>query len=65
MQPKQPSGPKASQSAWARAVAMVRERLDRAVKLEQSDAILQVDVDALNVEPRQGQSRPPKPDRAD
>jgi hypothetical protein len=65
MQPKQSSGPKASQSAWARAVAMVRERLDRAVKLEQSDAILQIDVDALNVKSRQGQSRPPRPGRPD
>jgi hypothetical protein len=54
-----------SQGAWARAVAMLRERLDRATKLDRNDTILRIDDDALKVKPRQGQSRPPKPDCPD
>jgi hypothetical protein len=54
-----------SQGAWARAVAMLREQLDRATKLDRNDTILRIDDDALKVKPRQGQSRPPKPDCPD
>jgi hypothetical protein len=54
-----------SQGAWARAVAMLRERVDRATKLDRNDTILRIDDDALKVKPRQGQSRPPKPDCPD
>jgi hypothetical protein len=44
---------------------MLRERLDRATKLDRNDTILRIDDDALKVKPRQGQSRPPKPDCPD
>jgi hypothetical protein len=55
----------ASQGAWARAVAMLREQLDRATKLDRNDAILRIDDDALKVKPRHGQSRPTKSERPD
>jgi hypothetical protein len=55
----------ASQGAWARAVALVRERLDRATKRDRNDTILRIDDDALKVKPRHGQSRPSDLDSSD
>jgi hypothetical protein len=56
---------KTSGGAWARTVAMLRESLDRATKLDRNDAILRIDDDALKVKPRHGQSRPFKSERRD
>ncbi len=56
---------KTSGGAWARTVAMLRESLDRATKLDRNDAILRIDDDALKVKPRHGQSRPSKSEHRD
>jgi hypothetical protein len=47
------------QSAWTRALALLRRRQERVEKVERPDAILRIDTDALRVMPR---NRPtPKP----
>ena len=46
-------------------MATLREKLDRATKLDRNDAILRIDDDALKVKPGQGQGRPSKSDGGD
>ena len=53
---------KSSRGAWARAVTMLREQLDRATKRDRAETILRIDDNALKVEPRRDESRPSKPE---